>query len=294
MNTDQIAYFIDIAKTGSINTTAKRLYCSQQAVSEAIKRMEQELNCTLLERSKRGVSLTEDGKFVLDHILSMQEHYASLLQHFRHKNPAPSGKLNIGVAPFATKTLLSDLIFGMYHQHPNITLFTEELSASEILSNIVTGRLDFGIAGFSADTTVTLEELHAANLCVQQLYQDHIVCVMHRNNPLSTEHSLTEEHLKNIKYTGYDNLSNTHLQNLVHVSNNTSIHKKFMQEENTICIINYLAFKVLYPEKEFIAIPLEKIDPITMVLFYQKPNDENRILLYQTFVQTILELVHNP
>ena len=65
MHTDQMAYLIDVAKTGSINTTAKRMFSSQQAVSESLKRLEAELNCTILNRSKRGVSLTEDGKYVL-------------------------------------------------------------------------------------------------------------------------------------------------------------------------------------------------------------------------------------
>ena len=74
MNTDQIAYFIDIAKTGSINTTAKRMFSSQQAVSDAIKRMEQELGCTILERSKRGVSLTDDGKYVLQRCPNRKGH----------------------------------------------------------------------------------------------------------------------------------------------------------------------------------------------------------------------------
>ncbi|MBQ2004658.1 MAG: LysR family transcriptional regulator [Peptococcaceae bacterium] len=83
MNTDQIAYFIDIAKTGSINTTAKRMFSSQQAVSDAIKRMEQELGCTILERSKRGVSLTDDGKYVLQQVLPIMKQYQILQQHFQ-------------------------------------------------------------------------------------------------------------------------------------------------------------------------------------------------------------------
>ena len=42
------------------------------------------------------------------------------------------------------------------------------------------------------------------------------------------------------------------MRNLLHVSGNTNIHKKFMQEENTVCLINAMAFKTLYPEKDFI------------------------------------------
>ena len=65
MNSEQLRQLIDISKTGSIRMTAKRLYISQQAVSESMKRLEKELNCILLNRSKNGVTLTDDGKFVL-------------------------------------------------------------------------------------------------------------------------------------------------------------------------------------------------------------------------------------
>ena len=81
MNTDQMAYLIDIAKTGSINTTAKRLFSSQQAISESIKRLENELNCVLLLRSKKGVALTEDGKYVLQQVSNMYEQYEELQKY---------------------------------------------------------------------------------------------------------------------------------------------------------------------------------------------------------------------
>ncbi|MBQ1188217.1 MAG: LysR family transcriptional regulator, partial [Peptococcaceae bacterium] len=54
MNIDQLKYLVDLAKTSSMNTTAKRMFISQQAISESMKRLEKELDCTLLTRSKTG------------------------------------------------------------------------------------------------------------------------------------------------------------------------------------------------------------------------------------------------
>ena len=84
MHSDQLLYLIDIAKTNSINATAKRMFSSQQAVSESIKHLENELNCTILNRSKTGVSLTDDGKYVLAHAIDMIAQYNTLLKHFNN------------------------------------------------------------------------------------------------------------------------------------------------------------------------------------------------------------------
>lgn len=293
MNTDQIAYLIDISKTGSINTTAKRMFCSQQAVSEAIKRLEQELDCTILKRSKRGVTLTEDGKYVLQQIMPMMEQYQSLQQHFHEAN-APSGNLHIGVAQFATSIILPNLIFEMYRQYPNITLFTEEMPIQDIISGVFQGEIDFGIAGFSDDGDFPLKEIETNALSMKPLYTDNVVCVMHRNNPYSAEKMITEQHLAHMKFTSYNNYqAEKGIRNILHISGNTQIHKKFMQEENTICMVNSFAYKVLYPEKEYVAIPVEHIRPVVMCLFYHKQPSNIENPVYQTFIQTAEKLAEH-
>ena len=86
MHSDQLLYLIDISKTNSINATAKRMFSSQQAVSESIKHLEAELNCTILNRSKTGVELTDDGKYVLSYATTMIEQYNFLRHHFQSNN----------------------------------------------------------------------------------------------------------------------------------------------------------------------------------------------------------------
>ena len=80
MNIDQLRYFADLAKTGSMNTTAKRMFISQPALSESVKRLEEELGCPLLLRSKTGITFTEDGKMVLEHALRILEQHEQIQQ----------------------------------------------------------------------------------------------------------------------------------------------------------------------------------------------------------------------
>jgi hypothetical protein len=55
-----------------------------------------------------------------------------------------------------------------------------------------------------------------------------------------------------------------------------------------------MAFKTLYPEKDFIALPVDDVNPVTMALFYQKQSEETANPIYQTFIQAALKLVNQP
>ena len=57
----QLHYLIVIAETNSLNKAAEQLYVSQPSLTSAIKELEKELGVTLLYRSGRGVTLTNDG-----------------------------------------------------------------------------------------------------------------------------------------------------------------------------------------------------------------------------------------
>lgn len=59
-------YLIKINDYQSISLAAENLHISQPALSQAIKNLEKNLNLTLLNRTYRGVNLTEDGKKVVN------------------------------------------------------------------------------------------------------------------------------------------------------------------------------------------------------------------------------------
>ena len=56
MEIRQLEYFREIATTGSINEAARRLNMSQPPLSYQMKQLEAELNVTLFERNRTGVT----------------------------------------------------------------------------------------------------------------------------------------------------------------------------------------------------------------------------------------------
>lgn len=67
MTIEQLQYILEIARFGSINKAALHLNMSQPNLSIAVKNLEVELGYTILERSKKGVTFTQNGSRMLNY-----------------------------------------------------------------------------------------------------------------------------------------------------------------------------------------------------------------------------------
>ena len=137
MRLDQLLYFVDIAETHSINQSAANYFISHQAISSAIKKLEREINATLLIRTKTGVCLTEDGEYFLHQAKQIIEIYNDTLQHFKknqYKFEEPSAKqLNIYVPPRIMDTFMPAHVNNFLRKNPEVNLSIKCKEASSIL-----------------------------------------------------------------------------------------------------------------------------------------------------------------
>ncbi|MEN2259463.1 LysR family transcriptional regulator [Paraclostridium benzoelyticum] len=62
MQINQLRYFIEVARTGSMNQAASNLFISQPNLSKAIVNLEEEFKIKIFDRTNRGVKLTKEGK----------------------------------------------------------------------------------------------------------------------------------------------------------------------------------------------------------------------------------------
>ena len=67
MNFKQLEYFVHVAELGSFSKAAIELDVAQPALSRQVRLLETDLRVTLLQRTGRGVLLTEAGKRLYDH-----------------------------------------------------------------------------------------------------------------------------------------------------------------------------------------------------------------------------------
>lgn len=83
MNIEYLDYFYKVALAGSISKVAQSAHISQSALSQQISKLEEILGCKLLERSNKGVELTDKGLIVLKYVDNIIRTYDTMLEHLK-------------------------------------------------------------------------------------------------------------------------------------------------------------------------------------------------------------------
>ena len=300
MNMDQLKYLADLAKTNSMNETAKRMFITQQAVSDSIKRLEQELGCTLLIRAKTGISFTEDGKVVLEQAQKILEHHHYIEQYLdeKYNENYVQKKLLIGTGPVINETLLPDLLFRMHNKFPGISIHVAGNDIATIINLLQNKRLDFIMFSYSPSNQFDFQQINLDTIEVEleeykvhRLYMDPVVCVMAGNHPLSLQETVTLQDISNYKQTAYSNdASYITDRGFLHVSTNTKIHQQFMKHEGTVCCLPFRTFLSLFPQKEFTCKFITGIEPVTVYLICRRDMYQDKEAIYQHFINTAISL----
>lgn len=101
MKIEHLKIFLEVAQAESINKAAGKLFTSHQNLNVLLKKLEEELGTTLFLRSNKGISLSEDGKELLD----AASQIITIYDNFQNKIKKDTGVLN-----FYTTTSLASLI----------------------------------------------------------------------------------------------------------------------------------------------------------------------------------------
>jgi len=88
--------FISLAETLNFTRTAKQLYMSQQAVSQHIARLEEDFGFPLFVRTRRSVTLTENGKRMYEFWAQTFQEYSLLQEQCLSLYASHAGALRIG------------------------------------------------------------------------------------------------------------------------------------------------------------------------------------------------------
>ena len=142
----QLEYFVTISELENFTRTAEVLHVSQPSVTKAIKALEGELKLTLIDRSQKHVSLTEEGRTFLIHAQRILRDVQAAYQDMQRFHSEARGTIRFGLPPMVEGYLFPDFFTKFRAVYPDITLDVEELSDSfEVREQADLGELDFGI-----------------------------------------------------------------------------------------------------------------------------------------------------
>lgn len=146
--------FLEVAKQGNISAAAQNLFISQSAVSQSVKQLEEQLQVRLFSRSTRGVSLTSEGKLLLEYV----SRALGLLQSGEEKIAASrqllTGELIIGASDTVTKTYLLSRLEAFHKDYPDIRIRILNGTTSMVLDYLHAGQVDIAFASEAPDETV--------------------------------------------------------------------------------------------------------------------------------------------
>lgn len=167
MNLTQLRYFVRVAEMGSFSKAAIELDVAQPALSRQVRLLETDLRVTLLQRTGRGVLLTEAGKRLFDHAVSILQLVAHAREDISASRDEATGRIVIGLPPSMGRMLTLPLVDAFKQHLPKARLAIVEGLSAHIVEWISTGRVDLGLV-HNPDANPAIETIHVLDepLCL--------------------------------------------------------------------------------------------------------------------------------
>jgi LysR family transcriptional regulator, nitrogen assimilation regulatory protein len=156
MNLKQLETFVRVAEIGSFSKAALVLRTVQPALSRQVRQLEIDLHVTLLERTGRGVVLTDAGKLLFEHSVGILELVSRAREALDASRDEPLGRVVLGLPPSLGRTLTVPLVETFKREWPRATLAVVEGLSAHIAEWIATGRVDVGLL-YNPDPHAALE-----------------------------------------------------------------------------------------------------------------------------------------
>ena len=114
--------FIRAAELGSLSKTAEEMYITPSAVIQQINSLEKDLNVKLFNRSKKGVTLTPEGEYLLTEGRSFIEREKDIRRHLSEISQLNRERILVACNPFHMPQMLYELWPSFYLKNPECEL----------------------------------------------------------------------------------------------------------------------------------------------------------------------------
>ena len=139
---DYYRIFYETARFQSFSTAAQHLYISQSAISQCIHQLESDLNVQLFVRTRRGITLTNEGKILflkVENAINSIDQGEKQLEKLRHLE---SGELKIAAGDTITTHFLLKYLEDYHATYPEIRIEMANSYSSQMLNLVKEGKAD--------------------------------------------------------------------------------------------------------------------------------------------------------
>ena len=170
--------FREVVRRGSLSAAAQALSFTQPAVSRQIAALEREAGAQLLERTARGIRLTEPGRVLLGHAEAILDRMSAAHAQLESVGRMAGGRLRIGAFQTATATVVPQAIAAFAAAHPGVELSLVEAVSPAAVAALRAGTVDLAIVTY-------LPELLSPDVAVVDLVDDELFVALPERHPLA-------------------------------------------------------------------------------------------------------------
>lgn len=278
INYESYKIFYHVALNQSISKAADKLLISQPAVSYQIKVLEEQLGITLFVRTKKGVTLTDEGKILYSYISKGIENFINGENALTNLKNLDYGIIRIGASTTVSKHVLMPYLKIFHKLYPNIEINITNNLTEELMRELRNGNLDILILNLPMNEGKDLDIKNILEV------QDIFVANKDYYDILNKKISLND--LNNYPLLFQKKPSNTrdYLDNYLNANKTKLIPKMEIVSYNLIMDFIKIGFGIGYATKEFIK---EEINNGDLYELNVTPKIPKRFIGAVTLKQTI-------
>ena len=187
MTLTELRYIVAVAREKHFGKAAETCYVSQPTLSVAIKKLEDELEVKLFERSAGDVTVTPLGQEIVRQAQMVLEQAAGIKEIAKRGQDPLAGPLALGVIYTIGPYLLPDLVRQAIERTPQMPLVLQENFTARLLEMLRTGEIDCAILA---------EPFPDTALATAALYDEPFLAAVPSTHPLAERDFVTSQDLK--------------------------------------------------------------------------------------------------
>ena len=152
MTLRDLEYLVALAETRHFGRAAERCHVSQPTLSAQVRKLEDSLGVTLVERRPRKVALTVAGEAVVERARRMLRDAEDIQALGRASQDPLAGQLRVGFIPTLGPYLLPRIAPRIARALPKLQLMLYEYQTAALVERTVRGEIDLAILALPADT----------------------------------------------------------------------------------------------------------------------------------------------
>ncbi len=178
----QMESLIHLVEEGSFSRAAKKMFLTQPSLTKHIKNLEESANARIVNRENRGISLTSEGKIILDYskrILRLRDEAKEKISRMKENE---SGSIYISASTIPATYILPGLLNGFKKLYPDIRAYIQTSDSEETLEMILDNQSEIGFIG---------KQTFNRKLNVESLWKDRLVLAVPVEHPWQKKEYVT-------------------------------------------------------------------------------------------------------